>query len=142
MYSVVPFLFSFIANCFLIHETVRSKSQLVQRTQVDISKRRATSITVIAVIICFILLTLPHAVVTGYLAKYLDKNPNYAAIIVVTSAVSLTYHSFTFIILLVSNKQFLKEVKYLIAFKKNTKISTIEMVITRPKGQKNNDTTV
>lgn len=101
------------------------------RNQHDKAKRKAISLSVIALTIAFILFTFPSAITVGYFLKDLLATRNGTIIFVSTSCLSTTYHSLNFIVLLLCNKQFMKELKLMLfKCKRNSRKITPDRKIT------------
>ena len=106
MYSIVPFGLIICSNIVLIHSLISDRETTIKRSKSDKAKRRTVSISVLCLSICFILFTSPQAIMVGYFL-----NDNLIQYTVYTVILSLSYHSFTFVVLKLSNNQFSKVVK-------------------------------
>ena len=120
MGSIIPFIIISIANGVLIYVTVSAKGSSIVRTNQEKSKRLTISLMIITLSLTFILFTSPQAIAAGYFLQTLLKTPESLNLTKLFNALTMTYHSFNFIILYFTNKHFKKEIKLI--FSKNSKI--------------------
>ena len=91
------------------------------------------SITVIAMSLTFIILTLPNAIAGGYFIGELFSTYNGRVILIFSGCFNFTFHGFNFVVLLISNKNFRKEFKEFVSEKMCCKTRVIPIESTRTK---------
>ena len=82
------------------------KEQNVKISKNSGDKRKAMSITVIAMTSCFLIMTLPYTLARGYFLTALSATPAGLSILFLCDSIAFTYHGINFVILYVTNKKF------------------------------------
>ena len=124
MYSLVPFILIISINTLLIYE-IKKQVGTVQ-SEAKRAKHRAMNRLVITMAFLFVLFTLPGAVVTSILNKVLQEwGISGFVIINICDALIFSYHGLNFVIVMLTNKRFLVEVKLYFSEKFGSKKSRI-----------------
>lgn len=124
MYSLVPFILIISINILLIYEIKRQVGTV--QSDAKKAKHRAMNRLVITMALLFVLFTLPGAVITSILNKVLQEwGISGYVIINLCDAFIFSYHGLNWLIVMLTNKRFLIEVKLYLSEKFGTKIVKI-----------------
>ena len=122
MYSCIPFVIMIVCNCLLIHELRNSKRKMKSP---NLKKLKSTSVTVLIVNTLFIVLSAPAAIANAFYVPLLFESRTGIAILFFFDCLTFTFHSFNFVTLFFSNKQFSREVKFIFSGVVLHKTSTV-----------------
>ncbi len=106
---MIPFGLMFIVNGLLIHKILLKKRVGAKKSAEHKSKRLAASISVVKLTFVFIIMTCPNAVANGFFVPMLFETKEGTAILFATDCFTFSFHSFNYIVLLITNSQFKQE---------------------------------
>ena len=112
LYSLIPFILLALASALLIFEMNRRTASTIATSANRQENQKSLNKTVVSLTVLFIVMTLPGAVVTSFLYAYLFNSGEIGnLVIIVCDCFSFSFHALNFLILLLTNKRFLREVK-------------------------------
>jgi hypothetical protein len=114
LYSIIPSILLIVINSFFIYRallkktTINTISNQIAPNKIE-SKKKLLSVAISIITIGFLLCTIPLAISTVLYRKLQESRSNGRLIILICDAISFTYHSIKFEILLVYNNMFKME---------------------------------
>ncbi len=128
-YSLIPFVLLLLSSLLLIYE-INKKTRLVANHQ-SVSRHennKSLNKTIVLIAILFIIMTSPGAIVTSFLNAFLQSSGDLGNFVIeICDCITFSFHALNFLILLLTNKRFAKEVKnhYLGQISTNTNLSPL-----------------
>jgi len=112
LYSLIPFTLLTLSSTLLIVETNKRTASTVATSANRQENQRSLQKTVVSLNVLFIVMTLPGAVVTSVLNAYLETYGDLGKLLItICDCISFSFHALNFLILLLTNKRFLREAK-------------------------------
>jgi hypothetical protein len=126
LYSIIPFLALLTINILLIYHSKASRSRLnVVAVATTVSSQtvqkkneiKSMGMTIILLTFVFLLATLPRSILVAFFLDLMAQDRLIFYITRLFDSISTAYHSFSFFVLLVTNKQIMSECKQIFYYK-------------------------
>ena len=116
----MPYFFMICSNLLLAYDIIFMQTS-IQVTEDSINKRKSLSITILIITTVFIVFTLPDNIMNAFFLPILFSVDYGYHLLFFCDCLAFTFHGLHFIILIVSNKLFKKELKLML---KSLKLSS------------------
>ena len=111
MYSYVPFCLLAITNTLLLIHLRQKTTSIKQAKSVSKKEQMSINLTVMIITLLFIAFTFPNVIVDQFRIILWSMGSKGTAIMFGMDNITFTYHAFNIVILLATNKLFLREFK-------------------------------
>lgn len=110
-YSIVPSVLITISNLLIAFNFLMKRNVIHVKPDIGYKKKIQMTMTITILTLLFIIFTLPGAIISGYYFSKLIRSKFGEIILLICDNLTFSYHSFSLLILLASNKKFYKEFK-------------------------------
>ena len=118
LYSYVPFCLLAITNALLLIHLRQTTTYITNVNSTVKREQMSINLTVILITLMFIVFTLPNAIVSHFRLLLWSMGSDGTALMFGLDNLTLSYHAFNIVILLATNKLFLRQFKVLFSDKK------------------------
>ncbi len=111
-YSLIPFILLSLSSGLLIYEINKRMPTGIATSANRHENQKSLHKTVVSFAVLFILMTLPGAIVTSFLNSFLQSSGDLGLLVItICDCITFSFHALNFLILLLTNKRFQRELK-------------------------------